>query len=143
MVRCLALIPFVACIGCSSTSLPYCGEAFCLTEPPTKVSKQTPVEDFNVYRIEYGSKRLHIYEGNHPDTSELKPGAELTSELLPPGFIEGRFFEDTQSYQLVLRTPYTDWPKYVVLSTAHDPKEMDRLSSLLRGKLPTKASPSS
>jgi hypothetical protein len=47
-----------------------CGESFCLPAGAQLLSKETPVEDFNLYRVEAEGKRFLIYEGNHPKRAE-------------------------------------------------------------------------
>jgi hypothetical protein len=53
--------------GCSSAAEPLvCGESFCLPKGAKIISRQSPVEDFNLYRVEANANRFVIYEGNHP-----------------------------------------------------------------------------
>ena len=68
MKRLIVATATAALASCSS-SPPFCGESFCLTEKPTAISKETPGEDFNLYRTEIAGKRFLIYEGNHPNTT--------------------------------------------------------------------------
>jgi hypothetical protein len=57
--------------GCSRRDEPsVCGESFCLPEGAKLISRETPVEDFNLYRVEAHGDRFLIYEGNAPQRSE-------------------------------------------------------------------------
>ena len=54
-------------VGCSSATQPSaCGESFCLPHGAKLISRESPVEDFNLYRVEANGQRFVIYEGNHP-----------------------------------------------------------------------------
>lgn len=54
--------------ACSGGPQPgICGESFCLPSGAMLVGRETPVEDFNLYRVEEGGNRFVIYEGNHPE----------------------------------------------------------------------------
>lgn len=68
-------------IGCS-TQEPQaaCGESFCLPSTAELIDKRTPVEDFSLYRVEWGGIRFGIYEGNQPQDL---PGASRTGIRLP------------------------------------------------------------
>jgi len=58
------LLLIAGCDAPSSSGL--CGESFCLPEGARLLSKQTPVEDFNLYQIAWRNARFSIYEGNAP-----------------------------------------------------------------------------
>jgi hypothetical protein len=60
----LLLASLDACSGAAQPSV--CGESFCLPEGAKLISRETPVEDFNLYRVQDAGKRFLIYEGNHP-----------------------------------------------------------------------------
>jgi hypothetical protein len=49
---------------------PLCGESFCLPRGAKLISRQSPVHDFNLYRVEWNGDRFLIYEGNHPQRSK-------------------------------------------------------------------------
>lgn len=71
MVRplCSALILMLA--GCSAaTAGGDCGDSFCLPPGAALLAKRTPVEDFNLYRVQWRGGRFLIYEGNAPDEGE-------------------------------------------------------------------------
>lgn len=121
--------------SCSSPP-PFCGEAFCLKEKPSAVSKETPVADFNVYRVRYRDRALTIYEGNHPDTSRYQELGSVGPDLVPEGFIDGSAYEGAGRYQFVFRTMNRRWPTHVAVSASlTDLKELDSFVSLLRGRL--------
>ena len=45
----------------------FCGETFCLRSvAPEQVTKTTPVEDFNIYKISHQEREYSIYEGDNP-----------------------------------------------------------------------------
>jgi hypothetical protein len=62
-----ASLLLTALAGCAdaSPSGP-CAENFCLPAGAKIVSKSNPVEDFNLYQIDWKGARFGIYEGNHP-----------------------------------------------------------------------------
>ncbi len=43
-----------------------CGESFCFPEGTKLLSREAPVEDFNLYRVEAEGERFMVYEGNAP-----------------------------------------------------------------------------
>lgn len=63
-----------------------CGESFCLPNEAKLVERETPAEDFNIYRVENGGNRFVIYEGNHPQRDQ---GSVLLRTGKPwPNFLE-------------------------------------------------------
>jgi len=57
--------------GCTRSAEPsVCGESFCLPNGAKLIGRETPVEDFNLYRVEAQGDRFLIYEGNAPQRSE-------------------------------------------------------------------------
>ena len=83
--RSLTLLPFLA--GCSSSGPPpVCGESFCLPKDAKLLSRESPVEDFNLYRVEADGQRFLIYEGNSP---RREAGSiVLTMEEKWPAYLE-------------------------------------------------------
>lgn len=65
----MALIGLVACAEVS-TSPKVCGETFCFPEGTKLLSREAPVEDFNLYRVEKKGERFVVYEGNAPQRHE-------------------------------------------------------------------------
>ena len=47
-----------------------CGDSFCLPRSASLLGKQTPVEDFNLYQVEWRETRFGIYEGNQPQRAD-------------------------------------------------------------------------
>ena len=130
-----AVLAVSALAGCSSPSNHYCGEAFCLTENPTKVSKTSPVEDFNLYRVELAGKQFLVYEGNRPNTQGDRPFGPIDADQLPKGFASGQLFGGDRGYQILLRTRRSDWPNYVAVSLAtKDPRDLEQLIAKLEAK---------
>ena len=134
MSRSVAIaVATAALVGCSSP--PYCGESFCLTEKPTAVSKATPVEDFNLYTVDFAGRRFLIYEGNHPNSDGDHDFGLTGPDSVPAGFVEGRLFGSQRGYQIVLRTTNRKWPTYLAVSAVtKNPNDLDLLVSKLRGK---------
>ena len=130
----VGLIAAAALAGCSKER-PYCGEAFCLTEKPTSISKTTPVEDFNLYRVEMAGKHFLIYEGNHPNTQGDQPVGPVAAHKLPKGFSQGQLFGGDRGYQVLLRTGKTDWPTYIAVSlVTKNPQDLEVLTAKLEAK---------
>jgi hypothetical protein len=75
---CSALI---ACQVPAAAAPAYCGESFCINTTQTiSVSKTTPVEDFNLYKIEFNKRTYQIYEGNYP-----QPPGQLVRRIRSEG----------------------------------------------------------
>jgi hypothetical protein len=64
----MLLATLAACSGAPRSAV--CGESFCLPEGAKLLSRETPIEDFNLYRVEEGGNRFVIYEGNHPQRGQ-------------------------------------------------------------------------
>lgn len=63
-------ILFGTLAACSGAHSRVCGESFCLPNGAKLVERETPVEDFNLYRVEEGGNRFVIYEGNYPQRGQ-------------------------------------------------------------------------
>lgn len=67
-------------LSCSEQSSPkVCGESFCFPRGAKLLSREAPLEDFNLYRVEAKGQRFVVYEGNAPqreDGSILIPWAK-------------------------------------------------------------------
>ena len=62
----LLLVPLL-CTACAAhRSAGPCGESFCLPPEARLLTKRTPVEDFNLYHVEWNGAGFLIYEGNAP-----------------------------------------------------------------------------
>jgi hypothetical protein len=73
--------------ACSQSAEPsVCGESFCLPKGAKLISREAPVEDFNLYRVEAQGDRFLIYEGNAPQRSEGSVVLNLGSNW--PNFLE-------------------------------------------------------
>jgi len=72
------------CSGVAERSV--CGESFCLPKGAKLISRESPVEDFILYRVEDNGERFLIYEGNAPQRA---PGSVvLTVGKDWPNFVE-------------------------------------------------------
>lgn len=54
-----------------------CGEGFCLPASANLLDKARPVEDFNLYDVEWRGIRYRIYEGNAPQRDEESRSSPL------------------------------------------------------------------
>ena len=133
--RSVAVAAAMAALASCSNSRPYCGESFCLTEKPASISKTTPAEDFNLYRVNMAGKQFLIYEGNHPNTEGDRSIGVIAASTLPKGFSQGELFGSDRGYQILLRTWKSDWPNYVAVSLAtKNPSDLQELVSKLEAK---------
>lgn len=85
-----------------------CGEGFCLPPDAQLLSKQTPIEDFNLYQVAWRGSRFAIYEGNHPRRLNDAGGSVFELPVRRAGTLrvsdgQGSVIFDTQS----------KWPAYV------------------------------
>lgn len=80
----LLLASLTGCSGAARSTV--CGESFCLPDGAKLVSRETPVEDFNLYRVEEGGNRFFIYEGNHPQRGQ--GSVVLTTGKQWPNYLE-------------------------------------------------------
>jgi hypothetical protein len=76
----LVMLLLVACAEERSTGP--CGESFCLPSDAQLLSKQTPVEDFNLYQVAWRGAQFGIYEGNQPQGRDDGSRAKIS---LPGG----------------------------------------------------------
>lgn len=71
--RSFPLLLIAALVACSEQAPPkVCGDSFCFPQGTKLLSRETPVEDFNLYRIEVQGERFVVYEGNAP---QRRPGS--------------------------------------------------------------------
>jgi hypothetical protein len=54
-----------------------CGESFCLPASAKLIDKERPVEDFNLYDVEWRGTQYRIYEGNNPRFEDEMRGKPL------------------------------------------------------------------
>ena len=85
-----------------------CGEGFCLPPDAQLLSKQTPVEDVNLYQVAWHGARFAIYEGNHPKGLNDADGSVFELPVRRAGTLRvsggrGSVIFDTQN----------KWPAYV------------------------------
>lgn len=81
----ITLLGMVA--ACSGEPEPaVCGESFCLPGGAKLLGRETPAEDFHLYRVEEGGNRFVIYEGNHPERDQ--GGIVLTIGKEWPNYLE-------------------------------------------------------
>lgn len=69
--RALPLLLIASLLGCDDRSKTVeCGESFCLPGSARLMSRETPVEDFNLYHVEADGQEFVLYEGDYPQESE-------------------------------------------------------------------------
>lgn len=65
--RSFPLLLLAGLTACSERpSAKVCGESFCFPDGTNVLSREAPVEDFNLYRVEARGQRFTVYEGNAP-----------------------------------------------------------------------------
>jgi len=106
IIASLLTVFLVACAGERPTGP--CGESFCLPADGRLLSKQTPVEDFNLYQVAWRGSRFAIYEGNHPQG--LNDARGTVFEL--PARRAGTLRVSGDHGSLILDTQ-KDWPAYL------------------------------
>jgi hypothetical protein len=107
----LAFVLTMILASCSSeTSESDCGESFCLPYDAQLVSKRTPVEDFNLYQVEWNGRRFVIYEGNAPNETEI-----VATTLPLPLDPEARLRRDEGHGSVTLRM-HPQWPNYLQIN---------------------------
>ena len=83
----LYIMPFLLLAACSPSAEPsVCGNSFCLPKGAKIISRESPVEDFNLYRVDFEGDQFLIYEGNAPQRSE--GSVVLTIGKDWPAFVE-------------------------------------------------------
>ena len=67
IARLLPWVLLTGLVGCAEiSSSEVCGESFCFPSGTKLLSREAPVEDFNLYRVERRGEQFVIYEGNAP-----------------------------------------------------------------------------
>ena len=102
----LMTLSLIACAGERSTGP--CGESFCLPPEARLVSKETPVEDFNLYKVAWRGGRFGIYEGNHPRGQDDASG----SVVRLPGGRAGTLRVSGGRGSIIFDTQ-NEWPAYL------------------------------
>ena len=87
-----------------------CGESFCLPRGAQLVAKRTPVEDFNLYQVEWNGGSFLIYEGNAPDEGD--GAATILSLPLDP---QATLRRDSGHGSVLLRID-RQWPNYLQIA---------------------------
>jgi hypothetical protein len=71
LTRLVPSLLFAGLVACSGPSTPkVCGESFCFPDGTKLLSREAPVEDFNLYRVEAFGERFVVYEGNAPQRAK-------------------------------------------------------------------------
>jgi hypothetical protein len=139
-LKSLLFVPAAMVITNCSASQQFCGEAFCLTEKPSAVAKQSPNAGFNLYRVEYGPSHYVIYEGDHPNTEHDQEVGAIPPNDIPKGFVSGTLRGGGEGYQIVLRTANSGWPEYIAVSMiTKNPDDLKGLLAKLTAKQPAGA----
>jgi len=82
----LLALPILAGIFIAASPQNLCGESFCLPSDAKLISRESPVEDFNLYRVQWRSNRFMIYEGNYPQRRSAS--VVIKTRKTWPAFIE-------------------------------------------------------
>ncbi len=105
--RVLPMMVFLVAAASAGTN-ETCGEKFCLPAEAKLQSKQTPVHDFNLYRVEWRGDHFTIYEGNHPDD-----GAEASKTPLSLPLDRSATLRLREGRGSVLLKIGEEWPAYL------------------------------
>lgn len=109
----------------------YCGEAFCIKGIGKEdVSKSTPVEDFNLYNVEYKGRNYLVYEGNSPADS----GVAIENVKSNQGAGDSLLVRDREGLRLTIETGKEPWPQYVSVSV-HCPHDTEYCGMIEFGNL--------
>ena len=111
VLRTMPLI-FIALLASSDAKAARkCGESFCLPKDASITDRQTPVEDFNLYRVERQGQQFRIYEGNHPDL-----GAAARTPLRLPLDPKANLAVRGGRGSVLLRIRKNGWPSFIEIS---------------------------
>lgn len=101
----------VSCTGASGPGEQACGESFCVIGTRQgDLAKASPVEDFNLYRLQAGRATFDIYEGNAPPTS----GA--TIERIRVDSAEWELRREGNRLTARIFRQHLRWPQYLVVT---------------------------
>jgi len=108
----LAISSASACSAASDPVVEACGESFCIRGvAQDRLTKTSPVEDFNLYRVQTDNRLFVIYEGNAPQTDDR---------------VVGRVRIQDAAWELLRATDHVgartyrerlQWPQYLVVTT--------------------------
>lgn len=102
-----------------------CGETFCLGEGAHIVDKKSPVEDFNLYIVEFRRQNFQIYEGNNPSPQIIEGSIiEKSGRQVKLGRIDNR---------VLARISWTakPWPRFLQISTHSTANSEQKLLQLI------------
>lgn len=102
-----------------------CGESFCLGKEARIVSKSSPVEDFNLYSIDFRSYKLSIYEGNNPSSLKAQGRAIQIHGKSAHVISEGS--------KAIIRITWDSgpWPRFLEITSKSKTAERDALDLAL------------
>ena len=107
------LFPLVLTLSACSAEQPTgeCGVSFCIPADAKIISRVTPVDDFNHYKIKWRDSNFSIYEGNHPRPRLQQRGEKLKLDIDPEADL--RIHERRGSILVRLDRA---WPSYLDVS---------------------------
>jgi hypothetical protein len=109
----LGLCSACACGGRTVPVVEACGESFCIRGIARNgLIKTTPVEDFNLYRVETNGRLFVIYEGNAPRSDEAVVG-HVRANGSDWDLLRGDDHVGARSRRARLQ-----WPQYLVVTTS-------------------------
>jgi hypothetical protein len=102
----------VALLGCAGDKASgECGESFCLPPDSSLSGRETPAEDFTLYRVERKGQSFLIYEGNHPERGDVA----RTDARLPIDPIASLAMQHGRG-SVVVRMRQREWPNFLEIS---------------------------
>jgi hypothetical protein len=108
------------------------------------VTKTSPVEDFNLYKLSYDAREYFIYEGNHPHQSgrlerQLRLPFPGTVRLLRgQGTVEVRFDRGERGAPIAIGE--NSVPRFIVIWTACPSAQECAIEDVSRLVVPSKGS---
>jgi hypothetical protein len=109
----LGLCSACACSGSTVPVVEACGESFCIQGiAQNRLIKTTPVEDFNLYRVQTNGRLFVIYEGNAPQSDEAVVG-HVRANGSAWDLLRANDHIGARSYRERLQ-----WPQYLVVTTS-------------------------
>lgn len=124
----LLLFVAIATAGCSPVrpqAEEACGESFCIQGIAAgELSKRSPVEDFNLYRVASRSDFV-IYEGNAP-----QEGGQ-TFDRVVIGDTTWAISRDGEAIEARLFRPNLQWPQYLVVTRPCQPIQRCEIDAFL------------
>lgn len=112
LLVCFAVLAVLACKpNWTDDSAHRCGETFCFRAGASIVEKESPVEDYNLYKVNFRGQSFQIYEGNSPSPAVLNGRMiEKSGRKISTGMVNNK---------LVVRVSWIarSWPQFLQFSS--------------------------